>query len=171
MRNIYKHIHMSFLYIWHCPTHHIRHCTKNYISFLQMFWKDGLSKKKLAWNMIFFLLSEKMIFLFPDNMILFFRRKRKDDLSQTKTSEYYIFCKCTEQMVFSKNSLEYDFSSIISKDDISISWKYDLIIYLFTLNWYIQIFLYYCKLCFLQIKSVQVCYLQNCWLFYKDAPH
>ena len=77
MRNIYKHIHMSFLYIWHCPTHHIRHCTKSYISFLQMFWKDGLSKKKLAWNMIFFLLSEKMIFLFPDNMILFFRRKGK----------------------------------------------------------------------------------------------
>ena len=77
MRNIYKHIHMSFLYIWHCPTHHIRHCTKSYISFLQMFWKDGLSKKKLAWNMIFFLLSEKMMFLFPDNMILFFRRKGK----------------------------------------------------------------------------------------------
>ena len=84
--------------------------------------------------MIFFLLSGKMIFLFRENMILFFRRKRKDDLSQRKTSEYYISYKCTEKMVFSKNSLEYDFSSIISKNDISISWKYDLIIYLFTLN-------------------------------------
>ena len=127
--------------------------------------------KKIGLEYDLFLLSGKMIFLFPENMTLFFRRKRKDELPQRKTSEYYIFCKCTEKMVFSKSSLEYDFSSIISKDDISISWKYDLIIYLFTLNWYIQIFLYYYKLCFLQIKSVQVCYLQNCWLFYKDAPH
>ena len=32
--------------------------------------------------MIFLVLSGKMIFLFPENMILFFRHERKDDLSQ-----------------------------------------------------------------------------------------
>ena len=32
--------------------------------------------------MIFLTLSEKMIFLFPENMISFFRRKMKDDLSK-----------------------------------------------------------------------------------------
>ena len=38
--------------------------------------------KKSHWNMIFLVLSGKMIFLFPENMILFFRQKMKDDLSQ-----------------------------------------------------------------------------------------
>ena len=37
--------------------------------------------KKLSWNMIFLVLSGKMIFLFPENMILHVRRKMKDDLS------------------------------------------------------------------------------------------
>ena len=37
--------------------------------------------KKLRWNMIFLVLSGKMIFLFPKNMILHVRRKMKDDLS------------------------------------------------------------------------------------------
>ena len=36
---------------------------------------------KLRWNMIFLVLSGKMIFLFPKNMILHVRRKMKDDLS------------------------------------------------------------------------------------------
>ena len=35
--------------------------------------------KKSHWNMIFLVLSGKMIFLFPENIILFFRRKMKDD--------------------------------------------------------------------------------------------
>ena len=39
-------------------------------------------QKKLRWNMVFLVLSGKMIFLFPENIILFFRRKMKDDLSQ-----------------------------------------------------------------------------------------
>ena len=37
--------------------------------------------KKLRWNMIFFVLSGKMIFPFLENMILHVRRKMKDDLS------------------------------------------------------------------------------------------
>ena len=58
-----------------------------------MFWKDGLFKKP-HWNMIFLVvLSGKMIFLFPENMILFFRRKMKGDLSQKSTWKYDIFIK------------------------------------------------------------------------------
>ena len=53
--------------------------------------------------MIFLLLSGKMIFLFPENMI-FFRHKRKDDLSQKNTWKYCTFFKCSEKMVFPKNS-------------------------------------------------------------------
>ena len=37
--------------------------------------------KKLHYNMIFLVLSGKMIFLFLENMILNLRRKMKDDLS------------------------------------------------------------------------------------------
>ena len=60
--------------------------------------------KKLHWNMIFLVLSGKMIFLFPQNIILFFRRKMKDDLSQKNTWKYDIFFKCSEKMVFPKKS-------------------------------------------------------------------
>ena len=38
--------------------------------------------KKSSWNKIFLVLSGKMIFILPDNMILPFRRKMNDDLSQ-----------------------------------------------------------------------------------------
>ena len=57
-----------------------RHCTKNHIFFLGTSWKDGLSKK-MRWNMVFLVLLGKMIFLFPENMILHVGRKMKDDLS------------------------------------------------------------------------------------------
>ena len=56
----------------------------------------------------------------------------KEDLSQKNTGKY-IFCKFSEKIVFPKKlALEYDFSSIIRKDDISTSWKYDIILYLLT---------------------------------------
>ena len=47
--------------------------------------------KKSHWNMIFLVLSGKMIFLFPENMILFFRRKMKDNLYQKKYMEIWYF--------------------------------------------------------------------------------
>ena len=40
--------------------------------------------EKLHWNMIFLVLSGKIIFLFPKNIILHLRRKMKDDLSKKK---------------------------------------------------------------------------------------
>ena len=46
----------------------------------------------------------KMIFLFPENMILLFRREMKGDLSQKSTWKYDIFFKCSEKMVFPKKS-------------------------------------------------------------------
>ena len=54
--------------------------------------------------MIFLALSGKTIFLFPENMILFFRHKTKDDLSQKNIWKYDIFFKCSEKIVFPKNS-------------------------------------------------------------------
>ena len=61
--------------------------------------------KILHWDMIFLVLSGKMIFLFPENIILFFRRKMKNDLSQKSTWKYDILFKCSEKMVFPKKSL------------------------------------------------------------------
>ena len=58
--------------------------------------------KKSCWNMIFLVLSGKMIFLFPENIILFFRRKMKGDISQNNTWKCNIFFKCSEKIVFPK---------------------------------------------------------------------
>ena len=67
--------------------------------------------------MIFLVLSKKMIFLFPENIILFFRQKMKDDLSQKNTRKHDIFLKCSEEIVFSqKVALEYYLSCIIWKE-------------------------------------------------------
>ena len=73
--------------------------------FLQMFWKDDLSKKRSYWNMVFLvLLSRKMIFLFPENIVLFFRRKMKDDLPEKNTWKYDIFFKFLKKMICPKKS-------------------------------------------------------------------
>ena len=57
---------------------------KTVFSFSKSFEKM-VFPKNLDWTMIFLVLSGKMIFLFAENMILFFRHKRKDDLSQKNT--------------------------------------------------------------------------------------
>ena len=70
-----------------------------------------------------------MVFLSPENIIFFFRRKMKDDISQENTWKYDIFYICSGNMAFPKKIvLEYDLFCIIRKDDISFSRKYDLIL-------------------------------------------
>ena len=69
--------------------------------------------------MIFLVLSGKIMFLFPENMILHLSRKMKDDLSQKNTRKYDIFFKLSEKMVFSKRVAPgHDLSCIIWKDGI-----------------------------------------------------
>ena len=60
--------------------------------------------KKLHWNMIFLVLSGKMVFLFPENIILSFRQKMEDDHSQKNTWKYDIFFKYSEKIAFPKKS-------------------------------------------------------------------
>ena len=67
---------------------------KNIFSFSKCFEKM-IFPKISHWNMIF-LVSRRMILLFPGNMILFFRRKKKDDLSQ----------KIPGNIIFSSNVLK-----------------------------------------------------------------
>ena len=69
--------------------------------------------------MVFLVLSGKIIFIFPENMILHLRRKMNDDLSQKNIRKYDIFFKPSEKMVFTKRAaLGYDLSCIIWKDGI-----------------------------------------------------
>ena len=63
-------------------------------------WKDGLSEI-LCWN-IFLVLSGKMIFLIPQNMILLLGWKMKGDFSQKSTWKYDIFFRCFEKIILSK---------------------------------------------------------------------
>ena len=72
--------------------------------------------------MIFLVLSEKMIFLFPENMILFFRHKREYDLSKKNNWKYDIFFKCSEKMV-GQLAAEHDLFCNIWKDGISFFHK------------------------------------------------
>ena len=68
--------------------------------------------------MIFFVLLGKMTFLFPENMILYLRRKMKDDLSE-KNTQKYIFFRLSEKMVFPKRiTPAHDLFCIIWKDGI-----------------------------------------------------
>ena len=85
-----------------------------------IFFPDVLKRwsfqKKCRWNMIFLVLSRKMIFLFSENMILPLIWKMKDDLSHKNTWNY-IFLKCSEKMVFWKRAApRHDLSCIIWKD-------------------------------------------------------
>ena len=60
--------------------------------------------QNLHCNMIFLVSAGKMIFIFPESMILFFRRKMKDDLSQKNTWKYDVFFKCSKKVIFPKKS-------------------------------------------------------------------
>ena len=83
--------------------------------------------KKSWWNMIFLVLSGKMIFLFSENMILPLDGKWKMIFVKKNTRKYDIFFKCSEKMVFSKEiiTLGYDLYCIIWKDGI-FSQKHDI---------------------------------------------
>ena len=109
-------------------------------------------QKNFPWNMIFLVSSGKMIFLFPENVILFFRRKMKNHLSPKKkkkkkkknTWTYNIFCifgkgcisffyiymilhffQKSKDDFLPKNTLKDDISGIIERDDINPG-EYDI---------------------------------------------
>ena len=81
--------------------------------------------KKLCWNMIFLAFLGKMIFLFPENMILYLRRKMKDDFSQKNTRKY-IFFKLSEKMVFPKMAAPAHDLSFLSGKMVFFSRKHDI---------------------------------------------
>ena len=76
--------------------------------------------------MIFLVLSGKMMFLFPENLILFFRQKMKDDFSQKNTWKYDIFSKCSEKMVFPKISHWNMIFLVLSGKMVLFYQKYDI---------------------------------------------
>ena len=55
-----------------------------------------------------------MAFLFPENMIFFYGRKMKDDISQ----KILPFCQKSKADLFPKNTPKDDISRITEKDDI-----------------------------------------------------
>ena len=117
--------------------------------------------KKLRWNMIFLVLSGKMIFLSPENMISPLRQKMKDDLSQKNTRNMIFssnvlkrwsfkrsFQTSWKDGLFKKIALGHDLSWIIWKDGIfsrkndifSLSGKWEIIF----LKKYMEILYFLC---------------------------
>ena len=70
---------LFFLYHNH---HHYNHTARKTIFSFSGRPEKMVFPKNMIWNMIFLVLSGKMIFLFSENMILHVRRKMKDDLSK-----------------------------------------------------------------------------------------
>ena len=62
--------------------------------------------KKSHWNVIFLVVYylERWYFFFPENMILFYRRKMKDDLSQKKYTEIWYFLQIPRKDSLSKKN-------------------------------------------------------------------
>ena len=67
--------------------------------------------------MIFLVLSGNMIFLFPENIILFFRRIMKDDLSQEIHGNEIFSSNVLKRWSFQIIALQYDLSCCIIKKD------------------------------------------------------
>ena len=130
--------------------------------------------------MIFLVSSGKMIFLFPENMILFFRRKMKDDLSQKKYMEiWYILQMFRKDGLSKKIALEYDLSYIMRKDGISFSRKYDIFLWTENERWYFSkniwkydVFCMLVKVVFLFPTNVKLPFCQKSKddLFPKNTP-
>ena len=92
--------------------------------FLQMFRKDSLSKKKSRWNMIFLVLSGKVVFFFWKIWYFFFGRKMKDDLSEEIHGNIIFF-------VYMYKCYKYDITLLQKKSKMIFSWKNTL-----TGNWH-----------------------------------
>ena len=69
------------------------------IIFFKMFWKDHLSKKIALESDLSYIVRRYFFYIFPENMILFFRQKMKDDLSQ-KIRGNMIFSLFSVKMIF-----------------------------------------------------------------------
>ena len=79
--------------------------------------------------MIFLASPGKMRFLFPENIILFFRPKMKDDLSQKSTWKYDIFFKCSKRVAFPK-TLRWNMIFLVSSGNISFNFLQNIIYFL-----------------------------------------
>ena len=80
--------------------------------------KNGHSKK-IAPEYDLSCISGKDDIFFPENMILFFRRKMKDDLCRKKYMEIWYFLQMFwKDGLFKKIALEYDLSCLIWKESI-----------------------------------------------------
>ena len=78
--------------------------------FLQMFWKDGLSKKiVLEYDLSLLYCMERWYFFFPKMWSYSLDGKWKIIFPPKNTWKYHIFFKCPEKMVFLKKiTLEYN---------------------------------------------------------------
>ena len=85
-------------YSYNCMFYHLFHChfaAQKTIFYFSKCSEKMVFLKRLHWNIIFLVLSGKMIF---------FRQKMKNDLCHNNSWKYDIFFKCSEKMVFPKKS-------------------------------------------------------------------
>ena len=105
--------------------------TWKYDIFLKCSEKRVFSNKSHRNMIILIVLSGKMIFPFPESMILIFRRKMKDDISQKNTWKYDVFSNVLKRWSVQKSRTRI-WSLLLY---YSLSQKYDLIFYAENERW------------------------------------
>ena len=93
--------------------------------------KRTIFPKKLHWDMIFLVSPGKMIFLFPGNLISFFRWKMKDDLSQ-KTHGNMIYSLNVLKRWFLPKKLHWSMIFLISWGKMAFLFPENMILFLRT---------------------------------------
>ena len=82
--------------------------------------------ERLCWNMIILVLSGKIIFLFPENMILHVRRKMEDDLSLKIHGNMIFFSNLLKRWSFQKEPRRLMIFLVLSGNMVFFSQKLDL---------------------------------------------
>ena len=82
--------------------------------------------ERLCWNMIILVLSGKIIFLFPENMILHVRRKMEDDLSLKIHGNMIFFSNLLKRWSFQKGPRRLMIFLVLSGNMVFFSQKLDL---------------------------------------------
>ena len=107
---------------------------KPYITFPDVL-KRWSFQKNLRWNIIFFVLSGKVIFLFPENRILHLDEKWKMIFLKKNTWKYDIFVKCSEKMVYSIKLHRNMIFLVLSEKVVFFSQKHDFFLWTENERW------------------------------------
>ena len=107
------------------PPKELIYTARKTIFYFSKCFEKMIFPKKLHWYMIFLVLSGK-VFLFPRNMILSFRRKRKYDLCQKNTWKLIVSCISGKENYYNLTKNSRKFQASVTERCTSLSKHYGM---------------------------------------------